>query len=296
METSIHPRKRGYPIRTAKKMPCDVDNFQEKEGNVDNFSKPDKQRVQIYKSVNELHEAGYSNRKIAKILGMSRTTVIKYVHGEFESLCRKEFRSCLNTYHDYIVKSLQSGMSRKDVFLSIIAKGADCKESAAYDYMNKVIGHYGIDISIGKSISADSMQRRKKLQTFDYLTRSDIFRSLWMNIDLSHEHKEYLFNKYPQLYELNICVKEFRKIFSERHMPSLYLFIEKYKGSSIKALSVFAKGLEKDIDAVENAVSSDLSNGFVEGTISKLKMMKRVMYGRCRRELLAAKMMYDDSG
>ena len=58
-------------------------------------------------------------------------------------------------------------------------------------------------------------------------------------------------------------------------------------------LSVFARGMENDIEAVENAVSSNLSNGFVEGTISKLKMTKRVMYGRCSRELLAAKLMYN---
>lgn len=35
----------------------------------------------------------------------------------------------------------------------------------------------------------------------------------------------------------------------------------------------FATGLEKDISAVENAVSSDLGNGFVDGTNSKLKMV-----------------------
>ncbi len=47
----------------------------------------------------------------------------------------------------------------------------------------------------------------------------------------------------------------------------------------------------KDIDAVENAVAYDYSNGFVEGTNSKLKMVKRTMYGRCKMSLLSAKMM-----
>ena len=73
-------------------------------------------------------------------------------------------------------------------------------------------------------------------------------------------------------------------------MPLLYLLIEKYKRSDLKALATFAKGLEKDIEAFENAVCCSLSNGFVEGTVSKLKMTKRVMYGRCSRELQSAKM------
>lgn len=72
----------------------------------------------------------------------------------------------------------------------------------------------------------------------------------------------------------------------------LYLFIDRYKKSSLKELSRFAEGLEKDLSAVENSVSSPLSNGFVEGTNSKLKMVKRTMYGHCNRSLLAAKLMY----
>ena len=73
-------------------------------------------------------------------------------------------------------------------------------------------------------------------------------------------------------------------------MPYLYLFIEKYKNSSLKEISCFASGLERDLPAAENAVASPLSNGFVEGTNSKLKMIKRTMYGRCGKELLTAKL------
>ncbi|NFB73608.1 transposase, partial [Clostridium butyricum] len=38
------------------------------------------------------------------------------------------------------------------------------------------------------------------------------------------------------------------------------------------------------------------SNGFVEGTNSKLKMIKRTMYGRCSKKLLAAKLMLAPNG
>lgn len=60
----------------------------------------------------------------------------------------------------------------------------------------------------------------------------------------------------------------------------------------IKGLRSFAKGLENDLDAVENAVAYDYSNGFVEETNSRLKMIKRTMYGKCNRELLEAKLCY----
>lgn len=68
--------------------------------------------------------------------------------------------------------------------------------------------------------------------------------------------------------------------------------LKKYNSSEINALRSFANGLERDIDAVENAVAYDYSNGFVEGTNSRLKMIKRTMYGRCGKRLLEAKLRY----
>lgn len=78
-------------------------------------------------------------------------------------------------------------------------------------------------------------------------------------------------------------------------MPLLYLFIERYKKSEFAPVANFVKGLERDIDAVENAVENavdiPLINGFVEGINNRTKMIKRVMYGRCGIELVAAKIM-----
>lgn len=110
--------------------------------------------------------------------------------------------------------------------------------------------------------------------------------------DLTKEHRDYLWKKMPILWEVEQCIKEFRNLFNKKNLPLLYLFIDRYKSSQIKELASFATGLEKDISAVENAVASDLSNGFVEGTNSKLKMVKRTMYGRCSKRLLEAKLMY----
>jgi transposase len=75
-------------------------------------------------------------------------------------------------------------------------------------------------------------------------------------------------------------------------MPFLYIFIERYKNSPLKEIASFANGLARDIEAVENAVASYMSNGFVEGTNSKVKTIKKSMYGRCGKLLLEAKLLY----
>lgn len=260
--------------------------------NVDNLLDYNEKSVQLYNAIHEHSEAGYSKRAISKMLHCSRNTVTKYLEGDYDSLCRKNFYSGMDQFYDYIIKELSSGMSRKDVYRSLIQKGYKGGQTAAYDYMNKIIERFHIDIAVYRSSSSDAIQKKKKLQKYDHISRNGIFRFLWMNLEITDSHKSYLMDTYPQLRTLMSCILEFREIFQKKNMPCLYLFIEKYKNSDLKELSRFVSGLEKDLSAVENAVASPLSNGFVEGTNSKLKMIKRTMYGRCGKELLAAKLIY----
>ena len=118
---------------------------------------------------------------------------------------------------------------------------------------------------------------------------------MWMNAELTTAHKKFIYSRYPKVWELQCCIKEFRTIFRKRNVPLLYLFIEKYCKSKIRTIKSFVEGIKRDIDAVENAVAYDYSNGFVEGTNSKLKMIKRTMYGRCGKELLTAKLILSSS-
>ena len=198
----------------------------------------------------------------------------------------------MEQFYDDIVKELNAGVSRKDVYYHLLKKGYTGKHSAAYDYMNKIIKREHIDIVVYKSSSAEAIRKRKKLQQYDHISRTGIFRFLWMNADLSKTHCSYIMEHYPKIRQLDICIREFRNIYDQKNMVLLHLFIEKYKLSEIPELSRFAVGLEKDMEAVENSVVSPLSNGFVEGTNNKLKMIKRTMYGRCSRQLLEAKLMY----
>ena len=69
----------------------------------------------------------------------------------------------------------------------------------------------------------------------------------------------------------------YREIFRKGHQSLLIRFIEKYRNSGIKLLSGLARSFEDDIDAILNAISSRLSNGFVEGTNNKLKMVRETL-------------------
>jgi len=71
----------------------------------------------------------------------------------------------------------------------------------------------------------------------------------------------------------------------------LHQFFDKYIKIGIKNLKSFANGITKDQTAVENAITSKYSNGFLEGNNGRLKMIKRTMYGRAGLPLLRAKIL-----
>ena len=54
----------------------------------------------------------------------------------------------------------------------------------------------------------------------------------------------------------------------------------------------FVTGLQRDRDAINNALTLTYSNGPTEGNVNRLKLIKRTMYGRAGFELLRKKVLY----
>jgi len=263
---------------------------------VDNPHQFHNKRYQLILQIQKFVKEGCSNREIARRLSISRNTVSKFKEGNPELLCKYGIRqSKLDGYHGYIVECLKNGYSKSKTIKSIYEHGYTGGKTNAFDYLKKVELECGINFELQPYIRTmtESLKYKtgSKGKDRDYITRNGVFRYLWMDGSLATEHRKCIFEQYPILYRIQKCIKEFRNIFELKNVPRLYLFIDEYKKSELNELKSFANGLGRDIDAIENAVAYEFSNGFVEGTNSKLKMVKRTMYGRCNRPLLSAKMM-----
>ena len=240
-----------------------------------------------------MHDAGYSLRKIEKELRCSRKTIQKYLHGDIASTCSPTLMSGVDKYHNHIVRELSAGKCRSVLYRELLTMGLTCKRTAAYDYFNRIIKLYNIELTPLERCTPEQKQLRKNIQKYVYISRKKIFDYLWLDdkSEIKTKHFEYMLNKYPIIIRLKLCIREFRKIFEKGYQALLYSFIDKYSICEIKPIRKFAESMKKDLEAIENAVSSPLSNGFVEGTNNKVKMVKRTMYGRCGCKLLAAKLM-----
>ena len=90
----------------------------------------------------------------------------------------------------------------------------------------------------------------------------------------------------PLLIEARQLIADFQSMIRTKSLANLEPWLERGKSSLVVA---FANGIIKDLDAVRAAIISPWSNGQTEGQITKLKLVKRQMYGRGKIDLLQAR-------
>lgn len=72
---------------------------------------------------------------------------------------------------------------------------------------------------------------------------------------------------------------------------SLDTWIKQAMECDSKAMRGFAAGISADQQAVQNAMDIYLNNGVLEGTVNKIKAIKRQMFNRASYRLLNVKLM-----
>lgn len=82
---------------------------------------------------------------------------------------------------------------------------------------------------------------------------------------------------YPCVRFVENAFREFYEAVMGNEPGKIDDFIERYDGT---ALNSFIIGLKVDTDAVKNAITYDVSSGFVEGNNTKFKLVKRSLGGR----------------
>ena len=94
-----------------------------------------------------------------------------------------------------------------------------------------------------------------------------------------------------ELSKTHELAQSFGKLIRAQQFDPLDAWIDAALSSGIAIWKRFAAGLQGDYEAVANALKLPWSNGFVEGAIQRLKLIKRQAYGRANLDLLKARVM-----
>ena len=91
----------------------------------------------------------------------------------------------------------------------------------------------------------------------------------------------------PMLAEARRIIDDFHVMIRTKDITRLDPWIAEAGPSLIASI---AKGITNDKSAIRAAITQRWSNGQVEGQITKLKLVKRQMYGRAKLDLLQARL------
>jgi transposase len=91
----------------------------------------------------------------------------------------------------------------------------------------------------------------------------------------------------PTVVQARMLIDRFHAMIRKRTEAELDPWMTEARASLIAS---FATGITRDETAVRAAITQPWSNGQTEGQITKLKLVKRKMYGRAKIDLLQARL------
>lgn len=244
-------------------------------------------KISKVERVRELYKEKYSKADIRRITGFARNTIDKYLNPDYtpeNSSYRNTRKSKLSPYHDEIKELLENNYKLKDIYIIIKEKGFEGSNSTIRAFAKKE-----------RKIMNEFKKQNKNTELINrhYITKL-LFKPLEKVKKLSENQLDKVFKKFPIIKEIIELVKEFKTTLKSKKVENLLQWMNKASSLNIKELNSFINGMKKDIDAVKNAVLYDYNNGLAEGKINKLKLNKRIMYGRCGFDLLRNKVLLNE--
>jgi transposase len=96
----------------------------------------------------------------------------------------------------------------------------------------------------------------------------------------------------PELNQAYELVQQFAHMLRTRTGENLEGWLAQVRASDIREFRSFVAGVERDKAAVTTGLTRPSSNGLVEGKVNKVKLIKRMGYGRAGFPLLRQRVLH----
>lgn len=258
-------------------------------------------RLTLYRQIRALHlEQGLGLLTIARRLGLNRKTVRRYAYAEHfpERKSRPVPASRIDPYLPHLRARLAQGVTNaSQLFREIRAQG--------YPGAPAAVGHW---LRQRRAVPAPTTARAKRAGVMAKAERHRRHARAprtpapatlaWLAIKdpkqicaCERPVIDWLKSTAPRrrLYRL---AQMFVAMIRTRRSRLLDTWLKRAEAQSIMALRTFAKGLRDDYAAVRAALELPWSNGQAEGQVNRLKLIKRMTYGRANFDLLRARVLH----
>src|SRR5712691_1206284 len=110
--------------------------------------------------------------------------------------------------------------------------------------------------------------------------------------DDERDHLEHVKQQDAVIAQIATLADDFTEMVRERLSDQLGDWLETIQASAYASLKSLATGIAQDFSAVRAALELPYSNGQTEGQVTRLKLLKRQMYGRANLDLLRQRVLY----
>lgn len=182
----------------------------------------------------------------------------------------------LEGYVNMIYKMLKDKISPNVVYNYVIAQGYSGEWSTLESFISiMAYNNFGMNVHqryASRLVFPEGFQSIKRNSFLYYMATLEKDPESPMRAPYKK-----LLETYPEMALLEQEYLDFHRVLMGHEPEALDGVLEKYRDGR---LSSFWKGIEKDIAAVKNAISYNITSGFVEGNNNKFKLIKRIGYGR----------------
>jgi len=279
----------SFQIQTETEVDSQVmgSDFWEKEENheinpseTQHLTSIEKKRARV-EQVRSLAADGLSISDIEKEVGLSHATIKKYLDAKFV------LENKLESYTEKIDAMLQDRCKLKEIEAAIRDDGYRGPKSTIQVYTTQ-------QRRIMKELKAEEMKNTETIK------RKGLIGLLYVPIEkvkgITFEQVQRVIQEYPVIGELYELMRSFKKMMFTKQVNDLASWIERALQLQIEEIDSFIGGITRDLEAVENAIALEYSNGLAEGSVNKLKVTKRIMYGRSSFILLRNKILLKEFG
>jgi transposase len=258
-------------------------------------------RLALYKQVRQLHQQGESKRQIGLALGLSPWLVRRFVQAEtFPERAPKSPRPTILTPFEPLLHEHWQQGERTTTTLFRLLQAAGYTGSI-YTVRHRVQGHrhepaprtrpaYRARYTVAPAEVPTQRAAQRRLPSARQL--------VWLLLNKPEEHDaddqgllDVLLQE-PSIATSYPLAQQFLRVVRERDLGAFEGWLRDCLASGVREMANFASGLQQDEAAVRAALALPWSTGQVEGHITRLKMLKRQMYGRAGFDLLRQRVLH----
>lgn len=242
-------------------------------------------RYARYQQVVELSRQGLATKEIAGRIGLSDRTVRNWLkQGAFpEAQKRRKKQSSFDPFAAYVLKRWQGGEHNGLVLWQEI----------------KNQGYTGTDRSVYRYLKTLKQAEIKASLHPERIQKYSVNTAIWLFVrdpekldEIEREDLAAFCQASAVLKGAYGLLQDFLSMVHKREGHRLDAWLTRAAESGLSDLQSFVAGVEKDKDAVQAGLTWPINNGMVEGHVTKLKLIKRTMYGRAGFALLRQRVLH----